>query len=343
VKRRRWIITLVVCALVLVGCRSGAEEAPAEVGAPVAPVVAEQPAQAVEVQPRERVEPVGQVEPVGALDPESGSIPDPTATPRPTLTEVSVTDEALETEGMEEQVAEAEADFEAEAAEPDEAPTSTPVTVQRPVIPLPATRPPARVVSTSALIVLDDETPAPPLTVLVSMNRAFEGYRFRISGLVRNDADEPYTGLWMNATFFRDDGSRYGPVRVNVQCPILEPGESCPFLLGATDKAITQVMLHPDGHPTDRRTVPVELRGIGRTQDALGYVHITGTVTNPNPVTVRDVTITGVLIDQLGEIVEVGVDLLVLPLEAGASAPFEVLIRHAPYVRYQLFVQALPR
>ena len=89
--------------------------------------------------------------------------------------------------------------------------------------------------------------------------------------------------------------------------------------------------------------VPVELRGVRRYQDALGYVHITGTVYNPNPVTVRDVTITGVLIDQLGEIVNVGVDLLVQPLESGASAPFEVLVRQAPYVRYELFVQALPR
>ncbi len=194
-----------------------------------------------------------------------------------------------------------------------------------------------------ALTILDDETPAPPLTVIVSMNREFEGYRFRISGLVRNDASEPYAGLGMNATFFRDDGSRFGPIKVNVQCPVLEPGESCPFLLEAIDKGITQVMLHPDGHPTERRTVPVETRGVSSYRDTLGYVHITGSVFNPNPVAVRDVTVTGALIDDRGEIVSTGVALLVQTIEAGASASFDVLIRHAPYTRTQLFVQALPK
>ncbi len=352
---RRWCVCMMLCALVLVGCGAGSTDAPADV--PAVPAV-EGEAPAVVAPPAQRLDPVGEVERVGAFDPEAGGASEPTATPEPTETLALDSTEALEEPddqdvdepGAAEEVEvpddappDAEETAAAEAsAEPTEAPTATRSPVQAPAIPVPATQPPAQVVSTSALVVLDDETPAPPLTVIVSTNRAFEGYRYRLSGLMRNDAQEPYAGLWMNATFFRDDGSRYGPVRVNVQCPILEPGESCPWLLEATDKGITQVMLHPDGHPVERDTVPVEVRGVRHHQDALGYVHITGTVYNPNPVTVRDDTITGVLIDGEGEIVEAGVDLLVQPIEAGASAPFDVLIRHAPYVRYELFVQALP-
>ena len=346
---RRLIVGPMLCALILTGCRSESAEAPAE--APVAPAV-EEVEPVVEARAEQVAEPEEQVEPAVAVDTEVEDNPEPTATPEPIPTEPRVVEdvEVVEEAAVADEADDLSEDGEAEelggsdeVAGPTEAPTPTPASVRLPVIPLPTTPPPARVVSTSALVVLDDETPAPPLTVIVSMNRAFEGHRFRISGLVRNDGDGPYAGLWMNATFFRDDGSRYGPVRVNVQCPLLEPGDSCPFLLEAADKGITQVMLHPDGYPTDRRMVPVELRGVRRYQDALGYVHITGTVYNPNPVTVRDVTITGVLIDQLGEIVNVGVDLLVQPLESGASAPFEVLVRQAPYVRYELFVQALPR
>lgn len=353
---RRWCVCMMLCALVLAGCGAGSTDAPADV--PAVPA-AEGDAPAVVAPPAQRLDPAGEVERVGAFDPEAGGAPEPTATQEPTATLAPDPTEALE-EPDDQDVDEPGAADEVEAPvdaptgaeetaapeaseEPTEAPTATRSPVQAPVIPVPATQPPAQVVSTSALVVLDDETPAPPLTVIVSTNRAFEGYRYRLSGLMRNDAQEPYAGLWMNATFFRDDGSRYGPVRVNVQCPILEPGESCPWLLEATDKGITQVMLHPDGHPVERHTVPVEVRGVRHYQDALGYVHITGTVYNPNPVTVRDVTITGVLIDGAGEIVETGVDLLVQPIEAGASAPFEVLVRYASYVRYELFVQALPR
>ena len=349
---RRWCVWLMLCALVLAGCGAGTTDTPADV--PAAPA-AEGEAPEVVAPPAQRLDPAGEVERVGAFDPEAGGAPDPTATQEPTQTLAPDPTEGLE-EPDDQDVDEPEAADEVEApvdaeetaapdtsAEPTEAPTATRSPVQAPVIPVPATQPLAQVVSTSALVLLEDETPAPPLTVIVSTNRAFEGSRYRLSGLLRNDAQEPYAGLWMNATFFRDDGSRYGPVRVNVQCPILEPGDNCPWLLEATDKGITQVMLHPDGHPVERHTVPVELRGVRHYQDTLGYVHITGTVYNPNPVTVRDVTITAVLLDQAGEIVETGVDLLVQPIEAGTSAPFEVLVRYAPYVRYELFVQALPR
>lgn len=336
----RFTVRLVICTLVLAviltACGSKSAEPPAE---PTAVTVQE----SSPVQPRIEEETVSVVPGIGVLAPVGGNqAPEDETTPTPEPAEAAEPTEAT---------------AEAEETEPTEAPPSTDaitqtlptmaplptrVPIQPPAVVALPTRPPAQVVSTSALTILDDETPAPPLTVIVSTNREFEGYRFRISGLVRNDAAEAYAGLGMNATFFRDDGSRFGPIKVNVQCPILQPGESCPFMLEAIDKNITQVMLHPDGHPTTRTTVPVELRGVSRYQDSLGYVHITGTVANTNQVPVRDVTITGVLLDGNGEIVDTGVALLVQVIEAGQSAPFDVMIHYAPYTQYQLFVQALP-
>lgn len=352
----RTLLLTAALLIVATACGSNASEAPAE----PTPLSVEGDVPFIPVQPVAD-EPAATLPSIGVLAPveeNAGVLEEETeATPEPA--DVDETEETSEVEGTPEaeetpDATETPEDGEIEVTEVPTTttvteplvtvaplPTRAPVRVP-PVVALPTQAPP-QVVSTSALTILDDETPAPPLTVIVSMNSKFEGYRFRISGLVRNDAAEPYAGLGMNATFFRDDGSRFGPIKVNVQCPVLEPGESCPFLLEAIDKGITQVMLHPDGHPTERRTVPVETRSVSSYRDTLGYVHITGSVFNPNPVAVRDVTVTGALIDDRGEIVSTGVALLLQTIEAGASASFDVLIRHAPYTRTQLFVQALPK
>ena len=124
---------------------------------------------------------------------------------------------------------------------------------------------------------------APPLDVTVSANRELPGYNFIITGLVRNAGSENYAGLGIVATFFRADGSRHGPIKVNLQCPVLIPGDACPFAVDANAKGLTEVMLHPEGYPTTRTTAQVNISGVGRSLDGIGYVHITGNVTNPNP------------------------------------------------------------
>lgn len=346
----RTLLLTAALLMVATACGSKASEAPAE----PTPLSVEGDVPFVPVQPITN-ESAGTLPSIGVLAPveENAGLLEEEAEATPEPADVDKTEETADVE----ETPDASGTPEDGESDVDVTEVTTTITETEPlitVVPLPTRQPVQappvvalptqalpQVVSTSALTILDDETPAPPLTVIVSMNSKFEGYRFRISGLVRNDAAEPYTSLGMNATFFRDDGSRFGPIKVNVQCPVLEPGESCPFLLEAIDKGITQVMLHPDGHPTERRTMPVETRGVSSYRDTLGYVHITGSVFNPNPVAIRDVTVTGALIDDRGEIVSTGVALLIQTIEAGASASFDVLVRHAPYTRTQLFVQAL--
>jgi hypothetical protein len=200
-----------------------------------------------------------------------------------------------------------------------------------------------RVISRSALEIREDEAVAPPLTVLVSANRELEGYRFRVTGLVRNDAAEAYAGLGLVATFFKEDGSRFGPIRAEISCPILGPGGACPFTVEAIDKSLAEVMLHPEGYPSTRRQpIPAEARGVGLYTDALGHLHIAGSLYNPNSVAIQDASISGVLRDAQGEIVSVGTAVVIGPLAPNASDRFDILLQYAPYATYQLYIQAVP-
>jgi hypothetical protein len=199
------------------------------------------------------------------------------------------------------------------------------------------------VISNSALTIDKDEDPGPPISVIVSANQALEGYRFKITGLLRNDGAENYAGLGVSATFFTDEGGRYGPVRANARCPVLAPGMVCPFQVEATAKGLTKVILHPDGYPTPRTYLPVETRGLGRYTDAIGYVHITGTVYNPQNVGARNVTLNGVLINADGAIVSTGTTTVLETILPGGSARFDIPIRYAPYMRYGVYVQAEPQ
>ena len=307
---RRLLSCVILCALILTACQQAAETP--EPTPPVETVAPEEPA-AVEEEEGAPAEPA---------TPAPTATQVPTETPEPTATAAAPTATAAPTETPE--------------------PTPTPTATAAPAVAQPATEaPPA--ISTSALIIREDETVAPPLDVSVSANRELPGYNFMITGLVRNAGSESYAGLGIVATFFRADGSRHGPIKVNLQCPVLVPGDACPFAVDANARGLTEVMLHPEGYPTTRTTAQVDISGVGRSLDGIGYIHITGNVTNPNPVPVHDVTISGVLLDQAGEIVSIGTDILVGALEAGATSRFEVVLRHAPYAQYRLLVQAEPR
>lgn len=335
-------LVLMLCVLMFGACRNVTTPDPTT-GLPTA-----EPQAQVE-RPTATPEPV-----VPTLEP---TLPPPTQTPAPTATpepleasaeppsEDAVPGEAggdVSDEEDGEDVAETEESGEGEVVE---TPESTPTATIAPPVQPPgavATLPRDSVVDASALVLREDETVAPPLTILVSANRQLEGYRYKVSGLVRNDDAVPYASLGVVATFYRSDGSRYGPVRADMQCPILGPGDVCPFIIEVTDKDLAEVMLHPEGRPTDRRQpAPVQLRTGGRYTDAIGYVHITGSVYNPNPFAVQDITINGVLLDG-GQIVSIGRDLILGPVAAGANAPFDVMVRYTPYSQTQLYVQALP-
>jgi len=199
------------------------------------------------------------------------------------------------------------------------------------------------VVASGALALLDDPNYAPPLSIHVSANQALEGHRYRVSGVLRNDAGENYAALGVVATFFTDDGSRYGPIKANVACLLLAPGEECPFVVEATSKNLVSVILHPEGAPTSRSAAPLTFAVTGRYQDVVGYVHLTGWVHNPNAYAVKNVTVNGALLNAQGEIVSTGMTILVDSIAANGSATFDVTIKYVLYASYRLYVQGEPQ
>jgi len=314
---RRLIVLSMVCALAFAGCRQA--EPAAEPPDPTATSVPPEAPDAAPPEPTEAPpEPTSTTVPTEAPTATSTPVPPEalTETPKPTATPTSVPTEAP-------------------THTPESTPTEEPDQPALPAVPAP--------VSTSALTIREDETIAPPLTVLVSANRELPGYNFLITGLVRNDGTENYAGLGMVATYFRADGSRHGPIKTNLRCTLLAPGDMCPFTFEATARGLTEVMLHPEGYPTTRARAQVNHYITGSWVDGIGYVHITGGVTNPNATPVDDAAVSAVLRDGTGDIVSEGTDIVVGTIDPGATGQFEVILKYAPYVSYQLFVQAESR
>lgn len=219
-------------------------------------------------------------------------------------------------------------------------PTATPQPGNSALPPLP--KPPA-VLSSNALALLEDVNFAPPLSVHVSANQALEGYKYRVSGTVRNDAAENYSGLGVVATFYTSDGRRYGPIKASLACLLIAPGDECPFVIEALSKDLASVMLHPEGYPTPRGAARLTFSVTGRYQDVVGYVHITGQVRNPNPFAVKNVTVVGALLNAQGEIVNTGMTILVDSIAANGAAAFDVTIKYTPYTNYRLYIQGEPQ
>jgi len=199
------------------------------------------------------------------------------------------------------------------------------------------------VVSSGAVEILPDPNVAPPLAVIVSANQLLEGYHHKVSGFLRNDGDQNYTGLGIVATFFMSDGRRYGPIKVDAGCLLIAPGEVCPFVVEATSKDLVSVILHPEGRPTERGRAPVTVSVTGHSRDSVGYVHLTGRITNDNPFTIRNTTVTGALLDAAGAIVSVDSVVVIEMVDPGQSAAFEVVIPYVSYSSYQVYAQAEPK
>jgi len=317
---------LLMMALVVTGCTEPppANEATSET-AEMVPVITEvskdvAPAATATPRPLPTARPTNTPMPTPTAVPTATPSPEPTATSEPTAT--------LESTATLEPAATLES-------------TATPKPAMPPAPSVP--QPPAVVSSSSALTVLDDVNTAPPLSVHVSANQALEGYRFRVSGTIRNDAAENYTGLGIVATFYTSDGSRYGPIKANPACLLLAPGDECPFMVEALSKDLVAVMLHPEGYPTSRGAAPLTLSGLRSYRDGVGYVHLTGRVTNANPFAVKNVTVNGALLNAAGEIVSVGMSILIDNVTANGAATFDVAVPYTPYTNYKLYVQGEPQ
>ena len=86
--------------------------------------------------------------------------------------------------------------------------------------------------------------------------------------------------------------------------------------------------------------LPVELSGVQVTN--LGtYVRISGTATNGNAFKVKNVTVSGVLLDGSGQIVSLGSTYVIQEdIAPGESVQFDVRVAKQAYAGYELYAQA---
>lgn len=315
-------------------------------------------------------QPVATYTPYPTYTPYSTYTPYPTSTPAPTaiptLVEMDVaetTDEDATGETLQEPATESTVTSEKPQETPTLAPTEAPA-------PAPINAPSAAMAQAADMTRIDDPDPAPPLTILVSsILIKGDGY-YRLAGTVRNDGSETYGGIGVIATFYENanvctqrevtrrgrdgiertmtvedcDYNWHGPVKVYAACQLLEPGAECPFSLEIYPRDYVSYMLHPEGTPVDyRHPAPLAVSDLNIVNNGLGYLRITGRVSNNNPFVVRDANIAATLTNAAGQIVNVGSMLLPGEMEAGASKSFDLRVEHVLYSYYNVDAQATQR
>lgn len=213
--------------------------------------------------------------------------------------------------------------------------TATPAPTRPPTTPTPADTP------TPAMIRLDDRDPGPPLTILVSSNRAGENSTYQVTGIVRNDSTETHEAVRVIATFFDDQGFRHGPLQAEFPFLLLGPGEECPFSIEIAARRVVSFLLHPDGRATKRESAAVALSSLNLYYDSADSIRITGIATNKNEFKLKNVTVAGVLKDSSGQIVSLGSTFVlqedILP---NSGVRFELRVPRTSFYQYQLYAQA---
>ena len=216
-----------------------------------------------------------------------------------------------------------------------------------------------------ALTWLPDTDPGPPFSVEVRLSRAIQdplveqSRNYKVTGLVRNDGEQTYAVSAIHVTFYDASGFRgvfqkapgrgrtggewiwHGKTEADFGCLLLAPGEACPFSVEITAQDMASFLIHPDAVATDRQSVPVWISDVAVREDGTGFVRITGTATNGSPYKAKGVTVSGVLLDESGQIVSVGSTyVLGEEIEPGEAVPFDLRVEKEPYTSYQLYAQA---
>ena len=219
----------------------------------------------------------------------------------------------------------------------------------------------------AALEWVPDTDPGPPLTVEITTNYAEAnpnlegGLIYNVGGFLYNPTDEVYAVTAAHVTFYDADGFRgafyafprrpgqrgirgewhwHGAMEADVSCTVLGPEESCPFTAEIAAQNMASFHVHVDAFVTEwHESVSVTLSDSQIEDTGTGYVRISGTATNANVYPVKNVVISGLLLDDSGQIVSMGTG-TVANIAAGESADFMVYVESKEYVSYRLTVRA---
>jgi len=191
------------------------------------------------------------------------------------------------------------------------------------------------------LELLEPTDPGPPFSITVSANRALQESVALVSGWVRNDSDETYEAIGVQATFSDAEGFHWGPLDTRCPCTLLAPGESCPFIIEASLRRPTSVVLHSQGRPSKRESVPVTLSGVRSVADTEDSLRVTGTAANEQPFKIKNPIVAGMLFDEYGQMVSLGYTYVTIEdIEPQASVPFDLRVTRRPYAQVRTWAQA---
>jgi hypothetical protein len=225
--------------------------------------------------------------------------------------------------------------------------TPTPTSTATQMIPKAAVGPRATVtpavVPAPAMIRRPDRDPGPPFSITVSANRAGPNSVYIVSGIVRNDGQETYEAIDVDATFWDDEGFRHASVDVRCPCVLLRPGEECPYMIETAMRRPVSFLLHPKGRPSGpgRESIPVELSHVQLIYDATDSARIVGMATNRQPFKAKNIVVAGVLLDTAQQIVAMGSTyVLQEDILLGGSVPFDLRVERASFQSYRLYAQA---
>jgi hypothetical protein len=191
------------------------------------------------------------------------------------------------------------------------------------------------------MVRIPDRDPGPPLTILVSANRAGANSTYQVTGFLRNDTANTYEAIGIDATFFDDQGFRHGPLKARLPFLLLGPGEQCPFSVKLAARNVESFLLHPNGRETKRESATVTLSNLNMTYSGTDSVRITGRASNPNEFMIKNVAVAGVLKDAGEQIMSLGWTFVLQEnIGPNASVAFDLRIERVPFYRYQLYAQA---
>ena len=218
-----------------------------------------------------------------------------------------------------------------------------------------------------ALTWIPDTDPGPPLSIDITTNYATPnpnlegGQIYKIAGVVRNSTTETYAVTAIHVTFYDAEGFRgafypfpsrggrgrpsgeyiwHGAMEADFTCNLLAPGQACPFTAEIAAQDMGSFLVHVDAGVAEwHEAVQVTLSDTQVTDTGASYIRIEGTVINPNPFDVKNISISGVLLDESEQTVSMGSG-IVAYLAAETSAHFEVHIAKQSYHHYKLYVQA---
>jgi hypothetical protein len=106
-------------------------------------------------------------------------------------------------------------------------------------------------------------------------------------------------------------------------------------------------LIHPDASATERESAPLAASGLRLARDGTEYVTVSGRVTNTHSFKVKNVILSGVLLDAAGEIVSLGSTYLIEEdVEPGQVVDFGIRIHDptysvkTPFFSYRVYAQA---